>query len=208
MALSTYSDLASSVADWINRSDLTARVPDFIALAESKMNARIEHRKMQTIATISITGETYTFPDAFGGMISFRLDASGYERIEYLSPEQFDELPVNTSGTPRYYTIAGEGLVFWPIPGDAISARLRYRTRLTPLSADDPSNWVLANYPHAYLYGALSEATPYLKDDERIPVWTGAFNDALQNINDDSLKQGLGAAMQTQSGVYDNGARP
>lgn len=209
MSLSTYSELKSAISDWLNRADLTDRVPDFIALSESKMNARIEHRQMQTIATISITGETYTLPDDFRGLVSIRLSVQGYERIEYLSPEQFDELPVGgAGGTPRFYTIAGGSLVFYPIPGDAVSARIRYRTALTPLSDDDASNWVLANYKHAYLYGPLSEAAPYLKDDERVTLWSGAFNDALADIKVDGLRQGLGAAMQTQSGVFDNGSRP
>jgi len=35
MALTTYTELKASIADWLNRSDLTAAIPDFISLAEA-----------------------------------------------------------------------------------------------------------------------------------------------------------------------------
>lgn len=203
MTLSTYAELQTSVASWVNRTDLTSQVPDFIALAESKLNTRVSHRSMQTIATISITGETYTLPDDFAGLVSIRLNVSGYERIQYLSEEQFDDLPVSSAGTPTKYTIAGGSLVFWPIPGEATAARIRYRTRLTPLSDTDTSNWLLTAYPHVYLYGSLLETAPYLKDDARLQVWGALFAEAITDVNNDGLRQGLGAVLQTQSGVSD-----
>jgi hypothetical protein len=35
MAISTYSELQASIADWLNRTDLAAAFKDFIALAEA-----------------------------------------------------------------------------------------------------------------------------------------------------------------------------
>lgn len=203
MAVSTYAELLASIAGWLNRDDLTSRIPDFVTLAEAKLNARVMHRNMQTLATISITGETYTLPDAFAGVVSLRINTSGYERIEYRSEEQFDQLPVSTSGTPRYYTIAGGSLVFWPVPGDAVAARFRYRTRLTALSDANPSNWLLTSYPHAYLYGALMEAAPYLMNDDRVNVWGPLFAEAISDIKLDGARQSEGAYMQTVSGIAD-----
>ena len=39
MALTTFSGLKSSIADWLNRSDLTNQIADFIALTEADFNA-------------------------------------------------------------------------------------------------------------------------------------------------------------------------
>jgi hypothetical protein len=203
MALSTYATLQTSVAGWVNRSDLTAQVPDFIALAESKLNTRLSHRSMETISTISITGETYTLPTDFAGVVSLRISITGQQRLDYVSQEQFDDLPINAAGTPTKYTIAGGSLVFWPIPGAATAARLRYRTRIPALSATNTTNWLLTAYPHAYLYGALLETAPYLKDDNRTQLWGALFAEAVSDVNNDGLRQGLGAVLQTQSGVAD-----
>ena len=54
MALSTYSELKTSVADWLNRSDLTSAVPDFISLAEAQVERRLRTRQMIVRATATI----------------------------------------------------------------------------------------------------------------------------------------------------------
>ena len=41
MALTTYTELKTSIADWLNRTDLTAAIPDFITLAESKFRTEL-----------------------------------------------------------------------------------------------------------------------------------------------------------------------
>lgn len=40
MSIETYGELKTAVADWSHRSDLTARIPDFIRLAENDFNRR------------------------------------------------------------------------------------------------------------------------------------------------------------------------
>ena len=44
MALSTYTELKASVADWLNRTDLTSVIPDFIALAEAQIERTLRTR--------------------------------------------------------------------------------------------------------------------------------------------------------------------
>ena len=47
MALSNYTGLKASIADFLNRDDLTAVIPDFITLAEAQINRDIRHFKME-----------------------------------------------------------------------------------------------------------------------------------------------------------------
>lgn len=202
MTLSTYAGMLASVQDWLHRTDVAAPAVDFIRLAEVELSARLDHRNMETVSTISITGETYTLPDQFDGVLSLRVNSQGAQKVHYMSPEALDDQPFNEAGTPRNYTIAGGSLVFWPIPAAAVAARFRYRTKLTPIDASN-SNWVLEDYPNAYLYGALMQAAPYVKDDARVAVWDMFFERAIKMINDDGIRQSLGASMQTQSGISD-----
>jgi hypothetical protein len=39
------------------------------------------------------------------------------------------------------------------------------------------------------LYGALLEATPFLKNDERIPVWQQMYDRAAQALNGEDLSK-------------------
>ena len=51
MALTTYTGLKASIADFLNRDDLTSVIPDFVALAEAQINRDIRHWKMEAISS-------------------------------------------------------------------------------------------------------------------------------------------------------------
>ena len=44
MALSNYTELQASVADFLNRGDLTSVIPDFIKMTESELNRVLRTR--------------------------------------------------------------------------------------------------------------------------------------------------------------------
>ena len=57
MALTNYTELKASLANWLNRSDLTTEIADdFITLAEADFNSKLRVRAM--IAQVSITVNT------------------------------------------------------------------------------------------------------------------------------------------------------
>lgn len=202
MAFTSYAGLREAVAGWLTRDDLTARIPDFIALAQSELNARLDHPEMVEITTLTISGETRTVPCDFAGVLAFRLNDNTVRGLTYRTMDAFDELSIGDTGNPCHYTIAGGKFVFWPIPGGSITARLRYRKRLCDI-AQDGTNWVLEQFPGAYLYGALKQAAPYLIEDERLTMWNSLFEQAIDDINSAGRRQSQGAVIQTQSGISD-----
>ncbi len=63
MALSTYAELKTGIANWLNRTDLTDEIADdFIKLTEADFNAKLRIRAMEQIDTITIDSETETVP--------------------------------------------------------------------------------------------------------------------------------------------------
>ncbi len=89
MALSTYSELKTSVADWLNRSDLTSAVPDFISLAEAQVERRLRTRQMIVRATATIDSEYSAVPADFLEARSLKLQTNpitpvGFETIDSL----------------------------------------------------------------------------------------------------------------------------
>ena len=85
MALVNYSDLKTSIADWLNRSDLTATIPDFITLAESGFNKEIRNRKMIKRATATIDSQYSAVPSDWLQTVDFVIETNPVVTLEFLS---------------------------------------------------------------------------------------------------------------------------
>lgn len=194
MPFETYDELQETVADWLDRTDLTERVPDFITLAEAQMNRRLRVRQMVSRAEATFTSgvefldePTGDDPPALLEPISLTLEISETDirYLERLAPERLlaNKVGVTTSGEPQFYAHVGTSLQLLPIPGQDYTGELTYYGKIPALSDDNTSNWLLAKYPDAYLYGSLLQGAPYLIDDERASTWGQLFEAALLDIN-------------------------
>lgn len=181
-----YSQLKSNIADFLNRSDLTAVIPTFIELAESQMERPLRVRQMLSRSTASIDTQYSAFPADFLEAKTFKITSSNpIQPLEFLTPEQMDDrdqLYANAPGMPKYFTVIGNQLRVSPTPDATYTAELSYFAKLPKLSDSVTTNWLLASSPDAYLYGALMQAAPYLKDDERVAVWGTLYNTAIESI--------------------------
>jgi hypothetical protein len=191
MALSTYTELKASIADTLNRADLTTVIPDFITLAEAQMNRRLIKdgpvRQQMASATITINAEFVNVPTDFLGVRAiYPGTTSSVPPLQFAEPEKIVELKVNQanqSGDISIFSIVGAQYQFWPWNSGTYTGKQIYWQSLPPL-ASNSSNWMLAANPDAYLYGALLQSAPYLKDDDRLAVWGTAFGQILTDIID------------------------
>lgn len=181
-----YAQLQSNIADFLNRTDLTAVIPTFISLAEAQMERALRVRQMVGRSTAPIDTQYSSLPADFLEAKTFKITSSRpIQPIEYVTPEQMDDLDqlsANAPGIPKYFTIIGNQIRVSPIPDATYTAELVYTQQLDKLSNSNTTNWLLASSPDAYLYGALLQAAPYLKDDERITVWGTLYNTAVEAI--------------------------
>jgi len=187
VALDTYANLKTAVADWLNKAGLAnveTKAAEFIALAEAQMNRELDVREMTVTATYSIADETMALPCGFGGVRSIRIEGDPSVALAYCQPEAFDD--AFGVGKPCRYTVTNE-FVFDPVPDASYDIRLRYRKRLPGLSASCRSNWLLEKHPDAYLYGALAQAIVYFRDDDRSLI-EARFARALQSIAEDDKR--------------------
>lgn len=191
----TYAGLKASVADFLNRDDLTAAVPDFITLAEAQMQRRFVSRLKQGLSlprrlvtrnasfAVSSSAETVSLPTDFAGPISFQLPNTPQSiELIYLDDAAFqaEKAAARWTGAPKYYTVVGSVLQLLPVADQAYTATLVYINRIPAVASN--ANWVLTDYPDAYLYGALVQSAPYLKDDGRIQMWATLFTAAIDDI--------------------------
>ena len=185
MALDTFAGLKATIADYLNRDDLTSIIPSFITIAEAKFNRKLRTRQMIKRANAQIETAFFAYPSDWLQAKEFQLNTNPIVRLQFVTEAQGDELKANryvSIGQPAYYTITGTQLEFIPTPDTTYSAELTYYAKIPALSDSNTSNWLLAYAPDLYLYGALMEAAPYLKDDERLPVWSQMYISSLGDI--------------------------
>jgi hypothetical protein len=183
MAISTYQELQDAGANWLHRTDLTARMPEFIALAEAKMSRLLKTAEMEASTTLTSTAGTpaVAWPAGFVTARRIRINVGITQDLPIvaLSPS----LDYGQSGTPQAASIQGSNIILKPTPAAAYTLSLDYLGKFTPLSSEHPTNWILTSHPDAYLYGMLAHSAPYLGADARLAVWAQIFLDAIEDIN-------------------------
>lgn len=199
MALNgTYAGLKASIADFLNRSDLTAVIPDFVALAEAQMARRFaaaigaalpvpRRLLVRSEAALDAGEEFVALPPRFVGPRTFVLKTDPVTELSYLSPETFlaakRTLIFDAGDVPKYYTVVGSEFQLLPVPAAEVTAEVAHYALPAPLSNDNPANWVLQSHPDIYLYGALTQSAPYLEHDERVSVWGALFTQAITDAS-------------------------
>ena len=208
MAISNYSELKSAIADWLDRTDLTDSIPDFITLAETRHRRDFKIRRMETRVTANtiVDSEYYTLPDYFVAMRNIQLNTNPKTSLEYLTPEQMDRIHAgSTKGKPKAYSIIGNNIQLRPLPDSVYQIEMLYFKYFTPLSDSNTTNDMLTYHPDAYLYGALVEAEPYLQNDKRIQVWAGYYERAKKDIIDSNERDrhsGVTPTTRIDYGLY------
>lgn len=212
MAITSYDELLTAVENWLARTDLTDRIPEFIALAEAKFNRDLSVRQMEQRSTTtadadSTSPEFISLPTDFRSMRWVRLSSvTGKPHLNYLSPVQMTERRYasgNSTGQPAYFTILASDIELCPTPDQDYTIEMVYRKFLTPLSDDETSNWLLELAPDLYLYGALVEASAFIGNDERIAVWGQGYQRAVDALNGLHFESGFNAGplVMTATGV-------
>lgn len=197
MAITTYDELKTAIADTLNRDDLASSVPNFISLAEANMQRKIRHWRQEKRANAVIDSQYSAVPADFLEIIRLYITSGDTKPLELISQGELLERKrrnSNTSGSPSFYALTAGELEVYPVPDGAYDAELYYYSRVPALTSVDTTNWLLDYFPDVYLYGSLVHSAPYLKDDERIRVWAALFQEAIDAINASSEKAKFGGS--------------
>lgn len=186
MALSTYSELQTTVANYLNRDDLTTLIPTFITLTENRLNRELRVRANMVRATTTTTaGQAfYDLPTDLIELRNITYDNNSQSHaLRYLSPESVSrEYGTVLSGQPRAYTNLGNDLKLTPVPDAAYTISINYYSQLRSLGDSVSTNDVLAEYPSLYLYGSCLEGAIYLNDTDQTNRFGSVFQKALDDV--------------------------
>jgi len=206
MALSTYAELKTSIANWLNRSDLTTEISDdFIKLVEADYNSKLRIGKMiSTSTSFTIDSEEETVPTGFLQVRDFFILSGGTKyALRYMTPPQMDEIRGSSStGMPSVYTILGDKFRFASKPDSTYTATINFYKTFDPLSDSNTSNYILTNHPQIYLYGSLYHAAQFLGgiEPQKVQAWQQNYVTALERVErNDREDQYSGSPLQIRS---------
>jgi hypothetical protein len=200
MALSTYTGLTDSIATWLDRTDLTSVIPDFVIMGEAYLNRKLRTREMLTRNDAFTVDSRYeTVPTDFAGVKQFVLQRTPVVNLDSITPDMIvqQRQRYTSSGIPIYYSVIGSSFEFLPTPNDTFTATLLYYQRL-PALVTNTTNWLLDAHPDLYLWASLLAAEPYIHNDERIATWKMQLDSGIAALNMVDQRESRGPTPMTR----------
>ncbi len=205
MSISNYTELKDAIADFLNRSDLTAVIPTFISLAEADINRNLRHRLMENRATATINSRYSVLPTDFLEPIRLHLEGTSHNPLELIGLFEMQKKRAasqDVANKPLFYALTQSEIELFPTPNVNYDLEMYYYAKVPTLSSSTTTNNILTNHPDIYLYGSLSHSAPYLAEDPRIQVWAGLYKNAVDGANQESQRSktsGSGMSMKIEA---------
>ena len=179
-----FGTLKTQVLSWMNRSDLSNVVGDFINIANDKASRVLRIPANETFSTIALdVNDKIAIPSDYieakaltyaSGGTSYSLSRKDYrEVLERNSREQ---------GLPQWFGREATNFILAPSPQGITEVDLYYWSFFPSLVNDIDTNYLVTNASDALLYGAISEGSLYLKKEEDAAIWQAKFNASLQEL--------------------------
>ena len=197
MAITTYAELQTTIANFLDRSDLTSIIPTFIDLCEADMSRKLRHWRMEQRSTAELDTQYSALPADFLEPIRLSITGGSTYTLEMESQAQMSNRRMqnlDTGGRPRFYAMTDGKVEVYPSPDATYELEMVYHAKIPALADDATSNWVLSYHPDAYLYGALIHSAPYLVEDTRTQIWSALYQSAVDGINIDNEKAKFGGS--------------
>jgi len=202
MAFSNYSELKTSIANFLARDDLTSQIPDFIRLAEARMSRELDTRSMEKRATATtVAGDSYiSLPTDLREIRNVQLNTDPVKTLEYYTVQMINtDYAGQGQGKPKAYSIVGTEILLKPTPDAAYTLEIVYGENVQALSDEDTNNTILLRHPDAYLYGSLMNAYTYLMDETRASQYDQLFTRIMDEIIRDTEKARYGGVLSMKT---------
>ncbi len=203
MAITNYTELQTAIADWSKRS--ASQAVDFIALAETRINALLASRMAEVESSLTgVVGSRYiALPSGFIYPLALWRDypTGTRSQIIYASAEVITPNSAS-NGFPGFYMIDGSNIAFEYPNSEAFTYILRYKKGYD--IAATTTNDILTNYPDVYLYGALVEAAAFAREYNIIDRWEARFQEALKNAHIAESQNSANATLFFDSAITGN----
>jgi len=196
-AVMTYSSLVADISSYLERTDQATleKIPTFIMLAEQVIAAEIKFLgNLTPMQSNHVTGQAVVDkPARWHKTVSMNVTVGGVRQPVFLRKYEYlrEYWPDPTqTDSPRFY--ADYDYTHWliaPTPDDDYAFEVLYYERIQPLDSSNQTNWFTIYAPQALLYGSLLQAMPFLKNDERIPMWQAQYDKIMQVLKAEDIQR-------------------
>lgn len=199
MIITNYTDLQAEIANYIDRTDLTAEIPGFIRLAELRIGRKLRVRDMEARLNLNtvLNQKWYGLPDRYRAMRHFQLNTNPIRDLEYLTPQNYaKKWAGSNTGMPLVYTIVGDEFALGPIPDGIYELEMFSHRKYAYLTDSNPTNWLITDAADVLVYASLIEAALFIKDNEEASKWTLTYDTGINDIvKDNALDRHSGGAL-------------
>ena len=180
--LSTLTQLVAEIRDELDDSGYSLdKIYRAIGRAEAVFNRLLRAPQMETEDFLTVTSESTDLPLDFLSLRSVYVEGSPDNPLRSMSPAGLRRQYLGRSGTPEAYALENMRVIVGPV-GDA-SLTLLYYAKLTPLTENNPTNWLLRDYPDAYLHQVLSILFQKTGDRARAADHLSQASAVIEQIN-------------------------
>ena len=194
----TYDSLLVDVRRYLERGFTQAsdqivydQLPRLITLGERRIarELKIEGFIRPVTTPLAVGVSTYMKPDRWRDTVSMTVDGTPIFARSYEYCRSYWPDPAETS-TPQFY--ADYDYQHWlitPTPDAAYNLEILYYEQPPLLGDDLQTNWLTQYAPDVLLYATLLEATPFLKNDERMPMWQQNYDLIMQTLKAEDIQR-------------------
>ncbi len=199
--VTSYTTLLTATSDYLARSDLTSFLPNFVQNFEERFLRDSQNwgSWMESALSVTLSNNVAALPADYLGLRVANF--SGYSALKRVTLEQlYDRFPrgKGTGGIATHIARNGANLVFGPEIQSGTLSGVYYAkpVALRSFGSDAAAHYLIVNAPDLLLYGALLEAQPFIKKDERIPTWSAAYDVAVMAYRDRLMSEnGSGSSL-------------
>ena len=199
-----YTKICNYIQRFLNRSDpdTIQNIPTFIALAESRLAIDLKFlgglmvaqftispslpqtlpcsvivdkpnlwRETKSISFVGVNGRGYIYPRSYEYLQTYLAD---FSLLNLATLNNFTDLEF-------YSDINQNNWLFGPYSRDKeYTMEVMYYATIAPLNSTNPTNYWTILSPRALIYGALCEASLYLRSDDRtMNSWTSFYQESI-----------------------------
>lgn len=186
MAINTYGDLKGELSAYLFHQRLLPRYDNCTRFFETDANSRLRVLPMEASTSLTtVNGEAALPLDYIAWRTVLPADRTRFppsnQDMDYVHPAY---LPLTgRNNCPHLFTIEGNTFKTRPVNDAADAYEFHYYQKIPTLTGSDlNSNWLLAEYPNAYLFGVITELAAVQRNAEMAQLYKARRDEVFAEI--------------------------
>jgi len=207
MAISNVGELKSELSAYLFHQRLANRYDNCITLFETAANSRLRVRQQEAQTNLTVNaGGNANLPTDYLTWRAVKWDqgASHFVELDYVHPAYINTSYHSFNGRPNLFTIVGQVINVKPLQTTPTTIQLSYYQKIPTLAdaVNQTTNWLLTEYPNAYLYGVLTELAAVQRNADMAQLYKARRDETFAEITQLSALSTGATSPQVRTAEY------